>query len=456
MATIAIVGYGQQGQSAYNYWKNPNNSITICDQSTPTNVPQGVKTRFGADYLLDLSSYDLIIRGPAVHPRQILDANPEHPELLSKITTVTNEFFRVCPAPIIGVTGTKGKGTTSTLIAKILENAGFKTHLGGNIGVPPLDMLANNIQPTDLVVLELANFQLIDLHYSPPIAVCLMVSPEHLNWHSDIYEYIQAKQQMFVHQKHTDLAIYNARNLYSEEIATASHSQYRLSYDVPPTGEETVDTRGVYVDGSDIKMLGTNVCHIDDVALLGRHNLENVCAAIAATWDLVKHKKGAIKKAIKNFPGLPHRLEIIKQVNGVWYIDDSFGTTPETALVALQAFKQPKVMILGGSDKGADYSELARGLVGSNVKYVIAVGETGPKIITALARYDQKGSVGHTVLSPTNSDMSTIVQLAAQQATKGDVVLLSPASASFDMFKDYKDRGEQFKQAVAVLAQAEK
>lgn len=455
MANIAILGYGEQGRSAYEYWDKPENTLTICDQNIVKNIPDGANTRFGADYLMDLNRYDLIIRSPSIHPSQILEANSEHPEVLSKVNTVTNEFFKVCPAPIIGVTGTKGKGTTSTLIAKILENAGLKVHLGGNIGIPPLDLLKNNIQPTDIVVLELANFQLIDLQYSPPIAVCLMVTTEHLNWHKDMYEYVQAKQQMFVHQHHSDLAIYSVRNLYSEEIAMASHSQYKLAYDVPPADEEPTETRGAYVEGDAIKMLGHTVCHVDDVALLGRHNLENVCAAIAATWDIVKHDKHVIKKTIRNFAGLPHRLEIIKRVNGAWYVDDSFGTTPETAIVAMEAFAQPKVMILGGSDKGANYDELAKSALQNNVRYAIGIGETGSKIINSIAKYDEGKKIGHTVLGA-DVNMTTIIETATKNAQKGDVVLLSTACASFGMFKDYKDRGEQFKSAVLTLAKAAK
>ncbi len=450
---IAILGYGAQGRSAYEYWNTPDNTLTICDQNRISNIPEGAKTTLGADYLMDLNQYDLVVRSPSIHPSQILEANPEHPEVLSKVTTVTNEFFKVCPAPIIGVTGTKGKGTTSTLIAKILENAGLGVHLGGNIGIPPLDLLKNNIKPSDIVVLELANFQLIDLKYSPPIAVCLMVTTEHLNWHKDMYEYVQSKQQMFAHQHHADLAIYNARNLYSEEIAMASHSQYKLAYDVPPLGEEPTETRGAYVEGNAIKMLGHTICHVDDVALLGRHNLENVCAAITATWDIVKHNKHVIKKTIKNFAGLPHRLEIIKQINGVWYVDDSFGTTPETAIVAMQSFAQPKVMILGGSDKEADFTELAQHVVNGTVRYVIGIGETGPKIINTITKLDTNNKVGHTILG-SDVTMATIVETAANNAQKGDVVLLSTACASFGMFKDYKDRGEQFKSAVLALGKA--
>ena len=184
---IAILGFGKQGLSAYDYWKGPDNAITICDENEVLELPEGTSGQLGQNYLHELDKFDLIVRSPSVHPKDITVANS--PATLDKVTSVTNEFFRVCPSKnIVGVTGTKGKGTTSTLIAKILEADGKKVHIGGNIGTPPLDMLKNGIEPEDWVVLELANFQLIDLNYSPKIAVCLMIAPEHLDWHTDVNE----------------------------------------------------------------------------------------------------------------------------------------------------------------------------------------------------------------------------------------------------------------------------
>lgn len=449
---IAILGYGDQGRSAFEYWNKPENNITICDQAILENIPDGAETKFGSGYLMDLERFDLLVRSPALHPNDIIASNPDHPEIMNRITTNTNEFFKTCLSKnIIGVTGTKGKGTTSTLIAKILEAAGHRVHLGGNIGTPPLDLFhGDGILPNDWVVLELANFQLIDLQYSPKIGVCVMISAEHLNWHKDMYEYVTAKQQMFVHQNQDCLAVYNARNLYSEEIATASIHSQKLTYDVPPIEQELLGDSNVYVDGDHIVAFGKKVCGTNEVALLGRHNLENVCAAIAATWEIIDGKTDIIKEVVRNFPGLPHRLEIIKQVKGVWYINDSFGTTPETAIVALQTFSQPKVLIVGGSEKGADYKKLAKAILDSNVRHVVAIGQTGPKIVD-LVKASGSSKVGVTVLD-NKADMGKIVQVAQTQAHHGDVVLLSTGSASFGMFANYKDRGEQFNSAVKALA----
>ncbi len=449
---IAILGYGLQGRSAYEYWNKPGNEITICDEFPPADLPAGVPVKSDGSYLSDLHEFDLLVRTSGLHPKEIAEANQLHPEVMQKVTSVTNEFFRVCPAPIIGVTGTKGKGTTCTLITMILQAAGRRVHLGGNIGIPPLDLLKNNIQPDDIVVLELASFQLIDLQYSPRIAACLMIAPEHLNWHTDMEEYIKAKQQMFVHQSPQDLAIYNAANLYSEEIADISKGT-KISYTVLPEGQELETEEGVYVKGSHVYVNDEKVCSIHDVTLPGWHNLQNVCAAIAATWDLIAYNKDAIKSALKKFTGLPHHIEILRNYNGVLLVDDSFGTTPETAIVAMDTIKQPKIMILGGSDKKSSYDELVQALIKSNVKAVVAIGETGPKIAELIKKYEQYRKVPVNVL-PGTVKMPDIVSAALQLATKGDAILLSPACASFDMFKNYKERGEQFQTVVKSLPTA--
>lgn len=450
---IAILGFGLQGQAALNYWVKPENDLTVFDLNA-VDVPAGTKTVFGSDYLNNLHEYDLIVRSPGIHPQNILDNNTDHPEVMDKVTTVTNEFFRVCPAPIIAVTGTKGKGTTSSLIAKILESAGHRVHLGGNIGTPPLDLLKNDIKNTDWVVLELANFQTIDLKFSPHIAVCLMVTAEHLDWHHDMYEYIRAKEQLFAHQTPQNIAIYNSRSTYSEEIADSSKA-HKLSYEVPEVDEEPIETNGAYVQGKHIFVEGFKICNIHDVKLLGRHNLQNVCAALIATWTIVGNNPKVYKQAIKSFTGLEHRLEILAEINGIKYVNDSFGTTPETAIVAIKSFAQPKIMIVGGSDKGANFAELAQTIVSGNVKHLVGIGIMGPKILNTVKAYDAQKKITMTLLDD-NTTMNQIVDTATKQAVKGDVVLLSTACASFGMFENYKDRGDQFKQVVQALSGAAK
>ncbi len=442
---IALLGYGDQGRSAYDYWGALGHEITICDAYPQLTVPDGVTKQLGEDYLKGLEQFDLLVRTPSLRPDDIVAANPETPDILNKVTTVTAEFMRVCPSHhIIGVTGTKGKGTTSTLIVKMLEAAGKKVHLGGNIGTPPLDMLKGDIKKSHWVVLELANFQLIDLPMSPPIAVCLMIVPEHLNWHPDMEDYVAAKKNLFKYQKPTDRAVFHRLNEPSREAASVSPAQ-KIGYEVPKHGIPPQTKTGAYVENEVIYMDGTEIGKVEEIKLRGRHNVENVCAAIAAVWDAIDQNVEAVRKVITTFSGLPHRLELVRQFNDVSYYDDSFGTTPETALVAVQAFTEPKIIILGGSDKGANYEELAQVIATNNVRAAVIIGETGPTIEAVLK------NAGFTNTVPGGTTMHDIVGVAHAQAQPGDVVLLSTGCASFDLFKNYKDRGEQFQVAVNSL-----
>jgi UDP-N-acetylmuramoylalanine--D-glutamate ligase len=433
---IAILEFAGQGQAAYEYWNAPDNQLTICDRNPDIELPEDADTRLGEDYLLSLHEFDLLVRTPALHPRDIAAANPDHPEVLTKVTTVTNEFFRVCPSKrIIGVTGTKGKGTTSTLIAKMLEAAGKRVHLGGNIGIPPLTMLKAGIQPDDYVVLELANFQLIDLKYSPPLAVCLMVEPEHMDWHDSVEEYVGAKQQLFVHQSSEDIAVYYPQSELSRRVVSVA-AGHRIPYMEEP---------GAIIDNDAVVIDGQEVCKTTELKLLGKHNWQNVCAAVTAAWQ-VTQDISALRSVLTSFTGLEHRLEFVREFQQVRYYDDSFGTTPETAIVAIEAFEEPKIVILGGSDKGSSYNKLAEAVKKSNVRKVVLIGAMAEKISQALQ------AVGYTDTVAGGETMTEIVSTAHQAAQPGDVVLLSTGCASFGLFKNYKDRGEQFKQAVQALA----
>ncbi len=440
---IAILGYGSQGRSALEYW-GPKNEVTVCDQND-VDVPGDVAKQIGEGYLGDLERFDLVVRSPAIHPDDIVAANSSH--ILRKVTTVTEEFFRVCPTTVIGVTGTKGKGTTSTLITKILEASGKKVHLGGNIGIPPLDMLKDNIQPGDYVVLELANFQLIDLHFSPDIAVCLMVAPEHLDWHKDIAEYIAAKQQLFRYQDDDGLAIFNRLSDLSSEVAGVSPA-LKVSYEVPPENSSPQEKTGAYVDGDSIYYEDTLICKTTDMALLGRHNLENVCAAIAATWKIIDGNTQAISKVVQTFKGLPHRIEPVTEKNGVQYYNDSFATAPGATIAAIRSVTKPKVLIIGGFDRGLDFSELVKELLNkqNELRKVLVIGQSGPRIIQDL---EKVGFTNYERIE--DKDMASIVAKAAAVAKPGDAVMFSPGCASFDMFKNFEDRGLQYKDCVNRL-----
>jgi len=319
-------------------------------------------------------------------------------------------------------------------VTKMLEAAGKKVWLGGNIGRSPLEFI-DEIGADDWVVLELSSFQLIDLKHSPHIAVCLMVVPEHLNWHADMAEYTGAKAHLFMEQSSNDVAIYYANNELSESIASHGAAQ-KIPYFKEP---------GAWVNGNMLTIDGESICATDAVRLLGAHNLQNICAALTAVWHAGLRDVSAITSAISSFSGLEHRLEFVRDLDGVRYYDDSFGTTPETAIVAIEAFDEPKVIILGGSDKGASYDELAQTVAKSNVRKALLIGDQAERIRLAL------DNAGFTTYTDGGTTMAEIVHRARSVAEPGDVVLLSTGCASFGLFKDYKDRGNQFKQTVKSL-----
>lgn len=429
---IAIVGFDTEGRSTYTFLAKQGHNITICDKNDQITIPDGAAARLGDNYLDNLDQFDLIVRTAGMHPAKILADNPT---VADKITSHINLFMQYSPTRnIIGITGTKGKGTTSTLTAKMLEAAGKDVRLGGNIGIPPLDFI-DKLNEQSWVVLELSSFQLIDLKQSPHIATCLMIVPEHLNWHEDFEEYVAAKQQLFIHQNSDDVAIYYADNEDSESVAAASEGMLIPYYDKP----------GAVIENGSITIDGHLVCSTNDLQLLGKHNWQNACAAVTTAWQVTQDIT-AIRSALTTFTGLPHRLELVRELHGVSYYDDSFGTTPETAVVAIEAFAAPKIVILGGSDKGANFDELVNVVTKSNVKCVITIGDTGPTIAAGLRARAYENIIED------NTTMQDIVSTATAQAAAGDVVLLSTGCASFGLFKDYKDRGDQFKQAVLALA----
>jgi UDP-N-acetylmuramoylalanine--D-glutamate ligase len=429
---VALLGFDTEGKASYDYYQALGADITICDLKTDLIVPDGAATQLGDDYLKNLDAFDVLVRTAGMPPRLILELNPS---VADKITTHVNEFLKASPTKnIIGVTGTKGKGTTSTLITKILEAAGKTVYLGGNIGVPPLTFI-DALSPDNWVVLELSSFQLMDLTVSPHIAVCLMVVPEHLNWHTDMAEYLESKSHLFANQTSDDIAIYFPDSANSVQIS-AEGAGHKLPYYRSP---------GAFVNGNMITIDGQEVCTTDELKLLGAHNWQNVCAAITAVWQTGVHDLVAIRSVLTSFTGLEHRLELVRELDNVLYYDDSFGTTPETAIVAMQAFTQPKVIILGGSDKGASYDAMAQAVLDSNVRTALLIGSEAAKIQATLE------AVGFTHFKPGGTDMPSIVANAKASAQSGDVVLLSTGCASFGLFKDYKDRGNQFKSNVAAL-----
>lgn len=437
--TIGLLGFGVEGQSTLRYLqKHGATNLVVLDKNPNLSVPTGVEYRWGDDYL-NLAGVQVLFRSPGIRPD--LPSLLEFQKQGGIMTTAIRYFLEHVPGQTIGVTGTKGKGTTSSLIYEILRTAGKKVYLGGNIGRSPLDFL-DELTTDSLTVLELSSFQLFDVERSPNLAVILNVTSEHLDYHRDTAEYVQAKANIVRYQRPTEVAIAHLDYPTSAQILASAPGR-QLAYSV-----QRRVAAGAYLEGETIYWAETQepLVQASDVHLRGRHNLENVCAALSV-GKVLEIDVSTMRQAVRDFRGLPHRLEEVGQVRGVTYFNDSFSTVPETAMAAVKAFTEPVLIILGGSDKGSDYGELGRFLAHADqVKEVILIGRMADRIEAAIT-----AGGGVSKITRVEGGMAEIVKYAAQAAVAGDVVVLSPACASFDMFKNYKERGEQFRQAVAQL-----
>lgn len=455
--TIAVVGLSTEGADTIRYLLKHGKKVIACDRrelreldkSITDLVSLGVQFFCGKSYADPLSTVDLIVRTPGMHPNS--EAFVEAKQKGIPMTTQTNLFFTACKAPIVGVTGTKGKGTTSTLIYEIVKAAGKTCYLGGNVGKPLLSKV-DEILATDIVVLELSSFQLEDCRKSPHVAVVLKITQDHLenndfnatNFHATREAYVDAKKQIVRYQTARDHVIINADDPTSTSFAALTPATvHRFSrYSGAKTSDAFVKDHAVY-----LKEASVSECFVkaSDIKIRGDHNLENICAAILASrcFDI---PFSSMKKTIESFVGLPYRLELRKAIDGVSYVNDSFSTVPETTIAALESFSEPVVLILGGSEKKSKYEELGKVIVRKQVKACIVIGQTKDRIIDALKKAHYEGRIIEGLTT-----MHDIVATAHALSSKGDVVLLSPACASFGLFKNYKDRGNQFNYEVSSL-----
>ncbi|MBI2464380.1 UDP-N-acetylmuramoyl-L-alanine--D-glutamate ligase [Candidatus Peregrinibacteria bacterium] len=536
---IAILGYGIEGKALLKYFLSKGyTNITVCDQRDAfkssldkdgenkdrkntsggnTKNPYGaqrlnikIQTNFGKNYLKNLKSCDVIFRSPGISclTPEIIEAKRRG----QNVTSLTQYFFDHCPCPIIGVTGTKGKGTTSTLIYKILKKAGRDAYLGGNIGDPPLDFL-KKLKKTSWVVLELSSFQLQDMTKSPHIAVILNVTSEHLDYHRSLEEYHEAKEGLVAFQKKNDYLVVNED--YEKSLSYASKTN-AATYTV---SRKHAVKRGAYIENGTLYVADETFLNIQhppfpqnpypiistrEVGLIGAHNLENILPAITVGAILKIHPDD-IRSAVQEFRGLPHRLEFVAEKEGVKYYNDSFSTTPETTIAAIDSFTSPLIIIVGGSEKYSDFNALAEKIVHArHIKKVIFLGkESAKRIEKAIhlankraikkikhqnaqtrankqSRADKQECPDERLQSNEQShsdkqtrlderlqsdeqirpdisfifshamSMNEALQSARKDAKKGDTVLLSPACASFDLFNNYKERGEIFKNLISV------
>ena len=432
---VAIVGYAAEGVVSYNYFTAQGHDVTICDQQEDLQVPAGAGAQLGPAYLHDLNRFDVIVRSAGIPPHVLVADNPE---ITDKITTAVDTFLSNSPTKnIIGVTGTKGKGTTSTLIAKMLRAAGKQVYLGGNIGNSPLEFI-DQAQADDWVVLELSSYQLCDLRHSPHLAVCLLIEPDHLPWHGTMEEYVKAKANIFTHQTASDIAIYYAPNKYSTQIAHLSPGA-KIPY---------YDTQGAYVADGTITIAGTPICATSELQLLGAHNWQNACAAVTAAWNAGVRDVAALRSVLTTFSGLPFRLEFRREVRNIRYYNDSFSSAPPATLAAVRAIPGKQVVILGGFDRDLPLDDLASGLASSQdtIRAILLIGAARMRLAQAL---DGTG-VPHCTISGATT-MAEVVHEATALARPGDAVVLSPGFASYDMFKNFEDRGRQFNEVVTGL-----
>jgi UDP-N-acetylmuramoylalanine--D-glutamate ligase len=401
----------------------------------------GAKLTLGEDYLENIQA-DVVFRTPGLNA-----FCPQLMALRAQGTLVTSEmeaFFAVCPCKIVGVTGSDGKTTTTTLIAKLLEKAGKTVWCGGNIGTPLLP-LADQMQPTDVAVVELSSFQLMGMTQSPQTAVITNLSPNHLDIHKDMEEYVTAKENLYLHQSAQDTVVLNLDNdITNSFVPKAKGNVLQFSRKQRPQ-------KGYYLRPDNI------ICRVDgdqeteildaaDILIPGVHNFENYMAAFCAVDGLVSRQD--MVDLAKTFGGVAHRIQLVREKDGVKFYDSSIDSSPNRTKAALRSFSQKVIMVAGGKDKGIAYDDLGPELV-EHVKILVLTGMTAGKIRAAAEQAPGYNGANPIILDV--EDFDEAIRTAAAQAKPGDVVILSPASTSFDRFRNFEERGLRFQKVVNKL-----
>ena len=468
---VALLGFGVENISVAKFLLKNKIDFEISDQAPMEKLSEEaqreirdkkLEIRTGKDYLSGLDKFDIIVRSPGIPylKPEIQAAKSSGTE----ITSSTKLFFEWCPAKIVGVTGTKGKGTTASLIYQIMQKSKIKNpacrqawqnynakckinnptiqqfnnlFLIGNIGTPSFDII-EKMQADDLVIFELSSFQLQDLEISPNISVVTNLTDDHLDYHQTLEEYRATKRSVVKYQNDKDFAILNKDYPECYKLKDFGKGK-KYFFSSKERADAFVNNRGEVILGEE------TICRENEIQLLGRHNLENIAAA-AIVGEILGATIADIRSAVISFKGLPHRLELVREVDGVKFYNDSFSTNPMPTIAAIHSFKNPITIILGGSSKGADFTSLADEIKNSTIKNIILIGTESPKIRKAL---EQKNIKAKIILGGKN--IAEIVRRAKELSLQGSVVLFSPACASFDMFKNYKERGERFRASVANL-----
>ncbi len=450
---VAVIGLGVSNLPLIDYLYNVKAKVTVFDKTDVKDMSRtilkkitnyGMGMSFGENYLEELVGFDLIFRSPSCLPTT--------PELVAEaergaiITTEVEMVIELCPGKVIGITGSDGKTTTTTLISEILKAKEYNVFLGGNIGTPLFTKISE-MTPDDMVVLELSSFQLMDMKISPHISVITNITPNHLDKHTDMDEYIHAKKNIFKYQTENDLLVLNYDNEITKgfEKEAPGKVMFFSSKDKIPNGYIVDDQKIKYCENG----LRSHILDTKEMILRGTHNFENASAAIIATKDLVDMKTAC--ETILKFKGVEHRLELVLETKDriKWY-NDSVSSSPTRTMAGLNAFSLRNIILIaGGYDKNLDYTPLAKPIV-DNCKELILLGDTSTKIEKAvkeeLKKQDKKMKIHKC------TDLRQTVEVAKEIAVQGDIVLFSPASASFDMFKNFAERGKLFKKYVKEIA----
>lgn len=441
---ITVIGIGISNLPLIKYLVSLGANVTACDRRSAEDLGEnyteleklGVKFNLGDGYLNNLSG-DMIFKTPGMRY--------DVPELLkakengSIVTSEMEVFFEVCSSHIIAVTGSDGRTTTTTLIHKMMTDAGYKTWLGGNIGNPLLTD-TEKMKENDWVILELSSFQLHTMRKSPEIAVITNISPNHLDMHKDYKEYIDAKKNIMLYQNEGDTLIVSADNQVTADIGKSANGAVKYF--------SRNGMADIYLDGNIIKRGIVEILNIKDIKIPGMHNVENYMAAIAAVSGLVS--KEVIVNVAKTFGGVEHRIELVRTLDGVKYYNSSIDSSPNRTINTLRVFPNKVIMIAGGKDKGIPYDEIGPALA-EHVKVLILIGATSDKIQEALDAEINKTGNGKDIEVIRATSYEDAVNTARSKAHDGDVVLLSPASTSFDMFRNFEERGNLFKKIVNEL-----
>lgn len=419
-------------------------SVTVCDRAEklhPELEGLAVTAKLGESYLEDLAG-DVIFRTPGLHPD--VPALVKARENGALVTSEMEVFLSLCPCRVIAVTGSDGKTTTTTLISELLKAAGYTVHLGGNIGKPLL-CETDDMKPEDIVVLELSSFQLHSMYCAPEVAVITNISPNHLDVHPDYQDYIDAKKQIYLAQRPGSKLILNADN----EVTAAC--AWEASGEVLYFSRRKAQDKGVYLD-ADGNILFTcsgevqTVLPAAEIRIPGVHNIENMMAAFAAVSHLVDRE--VMCQVARTFSGVAHRLEPVRTLRGVTYLNDSIASSPSRTIAGLECFDKKLILIAGGKDKGVSFDSLGE-VICRHVKSLYLTGLTAEKIRQATIsapNYSEGAPAIHVM-----EDFRKTVEAAAAEAVEGDIVLLSPASTSFDRFKNFEERGNTFRKIVEEL-----